>query len=84
MAQADCGFDSVEGGASGSELLVRFGPTLLVDIGFDQNYRPRPSAAPVPGMRGIQALVDTGATESCIDKLVGGDLRWCMKVKPAW
>jgi predicted aspartyl protease len=25
-------------------------------------------------MRGIQALVDTGATESCIDNLVGHDL----------
>lgn len=74
MAQAKCGFDSVEGGVSGSELLVHFGPTLLVDIGFDQTYRPGLSAKPVAGITGIQALVDTGATESCIDNLVGHDL----------
>jgi hypothetical protein len=74
MPETRCGFESVEGGASGSELLVIIGPTLIVDIGFDPNYRPGPSAKPVPGMRGLQALVDTGAAESCIDNLVGHDL----------
>lgn len=74
MAQAQCGFRSVEGGASGSDLLVLIGPTLLVDIGFDQEYKPRPSAKPRPGMSGVSALVDTGASESCIDNLVGHDL----------
>jgi hypothetical protein len=67
MAQAECGFDSVEGGgASGSELLVQFGPTLLVDIGFDQNYRPQPSATrcresgglPRAGARTLSELYD--------------------------
>jgi hypothetical protein len=74
MAQTKCGFENVEGGASGSKLLVLIGPTLLVDIGFDQDYRPGPAAKPVLGITGIQALVDTGATESCIDNLVGHDL----------
>jgi predicted aspartyl protease len=74
MALTKCGFDSVEGGASGSELLVLIGPTLFVDIGFDQNYKPGPSVKPLPGLTGLQALVDTGATESCIDNLVGHDL----------
>lgn len=51
--------------------MVSLGPTLLVDIGFDPKYVaasgvPPPSAA----IKGIWALVDTGATECCID----GDL----------
>jgi hypothetical protein len=74
MAQTKCGFESVEGGASGSDLLVQFGPTLMVDIGFDPDYKPGPSAKPRPGINGISALVDTGASESCIDNLVGHDL----------
>jgi hypothetical protein len=35
MAKTKCGFDSVAGGSSGSDLLVAYGPTIFVDIGFD-------------------------------------------------
>jgi hypothetical protein len=68
----------VPGGSPGSELLVSLGPTLLVDIGFDASYNPSlPRILPVPGIRGMQALVDTGAAESCIDRFcaIHHDLR---------
>jgi len=74
MPSAKCGFDSVPGGASGAVLLVSYGPTLFVDIGFDPSFRighlALPVPAPVPGITKISALVDTGATESCIDTLL--------------
>jgi len=73
MTQTKCGFDSIPGGASGSELLAAYGPTLAVDIGFDSNYAPGP-VVPVPGIKGISALVDTGASESCIDNLLAAQL----------
>lgn len=67
MPIADCGF-SDSGQVSGSQMLLRFGPTLFVDIGFDPEHKygvdgtlPKSTAAQVP------ALVDTGATMSCID-----------------
>jgi predicted aspartyl protease len=48
---------------------------LIVNIGFDPNYQPPPSPTPpVPGIAGIHALVDTGATESCIDSQLAAQL----------
>jgi len=75
MAATECGFLDVPGGAPASELLVSYGPTLLVDIGFDPNFQPPPNPnVPVAGITGIHALVDTGATESCIDSLLATQL----------
>jgi hypothetical protein len=75
MPEALCGFNDIPGGASGRELLSVFGPTLKVDVGFDANYNPRtPLTLPIAGMTGIDALVDTGAGESCIDALLAGQL----------
>src|SRR5437764_11276337 len=74
MAKAKCGFDSIPGGASGQQLLATLGPTLLVDIGFDPTFDPKASNLPVPGLRGIRALVDTVASESCIDSLLATQL----------
>jgi hypothetical protein len=74
MPDASCGFDDIPGGATGSALLVAYGPTLLVDIGFDASYKPRAGHVPVPGMKGIRALVDTGAAQSCIDSLLASQL----------
>ena len=74
MVQIKCGFDSGPQG-SGSELLVLNGPTLLVDIGFDPNYTPTAKGAPAAGIRMLPALVDTGATESCIDNLLASSLK---------
>jgi predicted aspartyl protease len=59
---------------SGPQLLVAYGPTLMVDVGFDPDYKPVPPAIPVPGMINIDALVDTGASESCIDSLLAAHL----------
>ncbi len=66
MPRTTCGFNNTPT-VSGSDLLVTHGPSLLVNIGFDPAYRPGASVIPsLPGT-GIYALVDTGATESCID-----------------
>lgn len=75
MVEIKCGFDD-SANHKGCELLVTFGPTLLVDIGFDPNHDPvaNPTNIPVPGIRGVQALVDSGATECCIDSLLAVQL----------
>jgi predicted aspartyl protease len=75
MAETDCGFSDIPGGAKGSILLEMYGPTILVDIGFDPNFKATvPVKTPVAGMKGLKALVDTGATESCIDSLLAAQL----------
>jgi hypothetical protein len=75
MPETLCGFDDQPKGASGSEMLAAWGPTLLVDIGFDPNYKSEsPFVVPKAGISGIHALVDTGAGESCIDSLLAGQL----------
>jgi len=74
MARASCGFNDGDDGALGSDLLMIFGPTIFVDIGFDQKYRPKNKQVPLPNIKHMQALVDTGATESCIDNLLATEL----------
>lgn len=73
MAKTKCGFDDGPSG-SGSELLTLLGPTLIVDIGFDPKFNAKTSMIPTPGIKGIKALVDTGASESCIDNLLAAQL----------
>jgi predicted aspartyl protease len=48
--------------------LVSIGPTLYVDIGFDPAYKP--GDQPQLPFKGARALVDTGATECCIDSTI--------------
>ncbi len=56
-------------------MLSLWGPRLLVNIGFDSNFRFAPGARPpVPGRTRLPALVDTGASESCIDSLLAAQL----------
>lgn len=75
MPSAKCGFIDQPGGMSGCDSLVKWGPTLFVDIGFDPNYNWQTATAPpVPGLKGLYALVDTGATESCIDSQLAAQL----------
>lgn len=72
MPDAKCGFDGDHRG-TGADLLVQLGPTLLVDIGFDPNFSPG-GGKPDTQLQGSHALVDTGATESCIDSAIAATL----------
>ncbi|MCW5557813.1 MAG: hypothetical protein KIT22_08280 [Verrucomicrobiae bacterium] len=74
MPSARCGFADIAGGASGAELLVSYGPTLFVSVGFDPNYKARAALVPNGGIPNIAAIVDTGASESCIDSLLAAQL----------
>jgi hypothetical protein len=74
MAKTKCGFDN-QGGLHGSAILASLGPTLLVDIGFDSEFKIQNSALiPKPAITNVEALVDTGASESCIDSLLAVQL----------
>lgn len=69
----ECGFDNQP------ELLVAIGPTLGVKIGFDPNFRfqKNSSTSTLPNLPNNQyhALIDTGATLSCIDSKIATVLR---------
>ncbi len=61
-------------------MLVQFGPTIVVDIGFDPRViSPTfPVAAGfqlIPPIQGVPALVDTGALQSCIDEQLAQQLQ---------
>lgn len=76
MPETECGFDDVTGIATGSALLISQGPTVRVDIGFDANWKPGPTAStPIPAIKDVDALVDTGAGECCIDDLLANQLK---------
>lgn len=47
--------------------MAQFGPTLIVDIGFDPNYTVAGGLTKLLDIRGVHALIDTGASTSCID-----------------
>lgn len=72
MPSVSCGFDDLQ---QGSALLTRYGPSLSVNIGFDPTYAPENNLPPVPGISRVEALVDTGADESCIDNLLAAQLK---------
>ena len=75
MVEAKCGFNNSPN-VPGCDLLIAHGPSLLVDIGFDPAHDPsnKPGGVPAPGITGVNALVDTGATECCIDSLLAAHL----------
>ena len=66
MPIVDCGFPDTPS-ASGDLLLVRYGPTLTVRVGFDPTFNPGSKVTPQLPDRAVNALVDTGAMTSCID-----------------
>src|SRR6266404_5701600 len=74
MAKVQCGFDNIGKGASDALLLVDRGPTLKVDIGFDPAWKSQLPTVPQSAIKNIDALVDTGASESCIDNLLAVEL----------
>jgi predicted aspartyl protease len=74
MPDAKCGFEGDSRGPA-QQLLVQLGPTLIVDVGFDPNFKPGIGTNPILQLKGSHALVDTGATQSCIDSGVAGTLQ---------
>ena len=54
-------------GLSGRDALVRYGPTILVEIGFDAYFEDSDLERPNIPDDLFPALVDTGASENCID-----------------
>ena len=56
-------------------MLVFYGPSVHVDIGFDEHFRPDRDRPPELPARQLPALVDTGATESCVDIDLAIELR---------
>ncbi len=74
MPIADCGFPGTDQ-MSGAAALIQYGPTLWVDIGFDPEYKyDENSASPRSEITQVPALVDTGATISCIDDALAQSL----------
>ena len=74
MVRTKCGFDDRPGGPAGRVQLVSFGPTLFVTISFDPNWVFTGSNPPPAVGSKVHALVDTGATESCIDSVIAVQL----------
>jgi hypothetical protein len=68
-----CGYND-HGGYLGRDLLAQFGPTLLVDVGFDSAFDPTSGGIPNLPMKGVHALIDTGAAQSCIDSALAMQL----------
>lgn len=73
MSPVECGFTDDQQAAGASHLRV-FGPTIVVDIGFDENFDPVLLQAPKMHSKQVPALVDTGASESCIDVSLAEEL----------
>jgi predicted aspartyl protease len=74
MPDASCGFADDHRGTAQHPLTL-LGPTLIVDIGFDPNYRADiPGSVPITQIQGVHALIDTGATQSCIDSALAATL----------
>ena len=63
MAQA--GFKKGKGGSTAADLLVQLGPTLLVDLGL-KSHATAGNTPDLP-LKGVRALIDTGAGGDCID-----------------
>lgn len=73
MRRTLCGFnDSPD--QPGKDLLTLVGPTLQVRIGFDPKFRPVVGGTPAVPTPSYPALVDTGASESCIDSTLANTL----------
>jgi hypothetical protein len=66
MSLAQAGFKSGKAGLSPADLLMQFGPTLLVDIGLKS--KGTAEGRPDLPRKGVRALIDTGAGGDCIDE----------------
>ena len=73
MPTADCGFAD-EGGLAGGAILAAIGPTLPVYVGFDNQFGAGLAREPDLPAELLPALVDTGASNSCIDAALAARL----------
>jgi hypothetical protein len=71
MLSLNCGFQD---SPQGQKLLVYHGPIVWVDVGFDPKYKGDARTRPTPARTCIEALVDTGAEEGCIDSSFAAQL----------
>ena len=76
MRDVECGF-RFAGEALSRQSLVNFGPAIEVQIGYDPHFdigKINVTGPPKLGQQKYRALIDTGATTSCIDKSLATDL----------
>jgi predicted aspartyl protease len=71
MRVIDCG---CEGSPQPHQQLVYYGACLSVNLGFDPSWNPERKAPPLAGISDLEALIDTGAEESCIDSALAAQL----------
>ncbi len=69
MLKWECGFPDNQ------NYLIHFGPTIQVQIGFDPVYQPETSKTPNLPNAQYHALIDTGASISCIDNSVAASIK---------
>lgn len=79
MPTVECGFLNGTAGLTPSELLARIGPTLWITIG---TYPGAAVAQPASVIQPVPALIDTGASQSCIDDLLAKQLQ--LQVVDQW
>lgn len=63
------------GFAKNPKLLAYHGPSLKVEVGFDKTWNAADGGRPHSRGFDLEALVDTGAQESCIDRLLAAELK---------
>jgi len=73
MRSTQAGFRSGAWGEGPADLLVRLGPTVLVDIGLKS--RSRLGETPDLPEKRVKALIDTGAGGDCIDDALARRLK---------
>ena len=67
-------------GATNSDGLYEYGPTIYVQVGFDYQTYPQPNLSRMTPQ--IYALIDTGANLTCIDKTLALQLNLPMRGEP--
>ena len=67
MIEAQCGYDHAPAGR-GRALLAHYGPSLIVNIGFDPDFVSGFGDVPKPDEKGLDALIDTGASDNYLDR----------------
>jgi hypothetical protein len=72
MRVVNCGY---EGSPEAHNHLIYYGATLKVNLGLDSTWHRGLNAPPKLGIYDVEALIDTGAEESCIDSALASALK---------